>query len=68
MRIVIDFVSLPPESEQLLEIVQMLAKVPAKISRIIARDPACLCDAPEDDDTIRDPLGNVRGIIKVYRS
>lgn len=45
----------------------MLAGVPGKVSRILARSPACLCTAPEDDDIIRNKHGNPVGTVKVHQ-
>lgn len=47
------------------EVQRILAVVPAKLHRIINREPGCVCTAAEADDELRDGNGNTVGSIRI---
>jgi hypothetical protein len=47
------------------EFVRIMDTVSAKVHRILARAPGCICTAPEVDDKIMDLNGNTVGSITI---
>jgi len=58
-----DVISLDEDAEG--ELYRVLNTVPTKVLRQMARDPSCVCTAPEVDDVLKDLKGNNIGYVSV---
>lgn len=47
------------------EFARIMRGVPGKVLAQLARDPATVCNAPEEEDKLRDINGNVVGSLRV---
>lgn len=65
VTIVLDCDGAAFEDEPIAELTRILGTVPAKLTRILARTPGCVCTAPEADDKLLDSYGRTVGSLTV---